>query len=149
MTWRLLPEIWKIEEIGSTDKLVLLAIAQFTNELGRDAYPAQTTLARMCNCSVRTVKRSLSSLREMGILKKCGYSSKGTVRYTVNLEMAGGAKNDGGRGHPRPTIPLKIHFNNNYDFDSDKMVNQRQIDKFSSISEAPTSVIRLADKLSR
>ena len=60
MTWRLIGPIWRLENMTSMQRLVLLALASFTDQNGGNAYPSQSTLARMACCSRSTVKRALA-----------------------------------------------------------------------------------------
>ena len=113
MTWRQLPAIWAVEGLRPVERLVLLALAYFADARGANSYPAQQTLASMCSCSPRSIKRTLRSLRERGLITATGKGRKGTIRYTVELPMATAPPRKGvtppapTRGHQRPTILLK------------------------------------------
>jgi hypothetical protein len=54
-------------QASGTDKLVLLCIANHEGEGG--AWPSVDTLARYCNCSERSVQRSVQRLVKMGELR--------------------------------------------------------------------------------
>jgi len=128
MTWRQLPAIWQLKDLSPTDKLVLLALAQHGDTAGRNAYPAQSTLAGYCNVNVRTVRRSLRTLIDKGIITPSGKGRIGTIRYTINLEISTATPKrsrtpaSGPLGHPRPTIQLNNPI---------KIERERMIDKFS------------------
>lgn len=117
MTWRQLPAIWAVEGLRPVERLVLLALAYFADGNGANSYPAQQTLASMCSCSPRSIKRTLRSLRERGLITATGKGRKGTIRYTVELPMATAPPRQGvtppapTRGHQRPTILLKNPIN--------------------------------------
>jgi DNA-binding transcriptional MocR family regulator len=83
MTWRLIRPIWRLENVTASQRLVLLALASFTDERGENAYPSQSTLARMCCCSRSTVKRALVELIARGLIAPHGKGRKGTIRYTI------------------------------------------------------------------
>jgi hypothetical protein len=139
MTWRQLPAIWQLKDLLPTDKLVLLALAQHGDTAGRNAYPAQSTLAGYCNVTARTVRRSLRNLIAKGIITPSGKGRIGTIRYTINLEISTATPKrtrtpaSGPLGHPRPNeadtsvlqsnrIQLKNPVNTE---------RERMIDKFS------------------
>ena len=54
---------------NSTNKLVLLMLANYSDE-NESSYPSYKHLAKICECSERTVKRSIDSLISLGLLKK-------------------------------------------------------------------------------
>ena len=72
MTWRQQPAIWKVDGLQPTPKLVLLALAFFSNSRGGGAYPAQATLATMCGVSIPTIKRALRTLRNRHLIEPEG-----------------------------------------------------------------------------
>lgn len=49
-------------------KLVMLKLADNANEDGSNVKPAQTTVAKQCGCSVRTVQRVVQEQTKVGIL---------------------------------------------------------------------------------
>jgi hypothetical protein len=87
MTWRLLRPIWRLDNVTASQRLVLLALASFTDQRGANAYPSQGTLARMACCSTRTVRRALADLIAMTIITPHGKGRRGTIRYTVNANV--------------------------------------------------------------
>ena len=54
---------------NSTNKLVLLMLANYSDE-NESSYPSYKHLAKICECSERTVMRSIDSLISLGLLKK-------------------------------------------------------------------------------
>ena len=101
MTWRLLRPIWRLDGVTAHQRFVLLALASFTDQRGGNAYPSQSTLARMCCCDRRTVQRAMKSLVERGLITPTGKGRKGTIRYAVNVtpDNAGAAQGPGSRRH--------------------------------------------------
>ena len=87
MTWRLLRPIWRLENVTASQRFVLLALASFTDQRGANAYPSQSTLARMCCCNRSTVQRALAALIRRGLISPQGKGRKGTIRYSVNISM--------------------------------------------------------------
>ena len=85
VTWRLLRPIWRVDNITASQRLVLLALASFTDQRGANAYPSQATLARMCCCSTRTVRRALADLIALKMIAPNGKGRGGTIRYAVNV----------------------------------------------------------------
>ena len=87
MTWRLIRPIWRLENVTASQRLVLLALASFTDERGANAYPSQATLARMCCCNRSTVHRAIKSLIDRRLIYPMGKGRKGTIRYRVDVGM--------------------------------------------------------------
>lgn len=63
MTW-----VWAHSPAQGTDRLILLAIADSADDDGGNAWPSEATLADKAKVSERTVRRSIRSLEEMGVL---------------------------------------------------------------------------------
>ncbi len=87
MTWRLIGPIWRLPDISSMERLVLLALASFTDRRGENSYPALGTLAKMCSCNRSTVHRAIKSLTARQLIQATGKGRKGTIRYRVNVPM--------------------------------------------------------------
>jgi hypothetical protein len=141
MTWRLIGPIWRLPDVTSMERLVLLALASFTDKAGANAYPSQSTLARMCCCSGRTVRRALADLIAMELIMSQGKGRRGTIRYAVTVNVLGRADTS---GHlPRsPTSYNPIYKNipgyskpgekDSYIYAGNRQAIQ--VDKFSSVS---------------
>jgi Helix-turn-helix domain len=83
--------------IPSTEKLVLLAMADHAREDGTGCYPSIKRLARKTSLTRRGVQKVLRRLCEGGFAKDTGKLSRyGTVEYTIDLE----------RGCERRSLPL-------------------------------------------
>ncbi len=85
MSIRDLDRVWKYSRQRGSKFLLLLAIADYTNQKG-NAFPAVKTLAKKMRLSDRQVSRLISSLadtKELKVLKKRG--PHGTNIYRINL----------------------------------------------------------------
>jgi hypothetical protein len=141
MTWRLIGPIWRLPDVTASQRLVLLALASFTDQNGANAYPSQSTLARMACCSGRTVRRALADLIAMELIAPSGKGRRGTIRYSVNVNVLGRADTN---GHlPRPPMSDNPSNKNIPGYSNpgkrDSFIYARnqqaiQVDKFSSIS---------------
>ena len=87
MTWRLIGPIWRLPDVTSPQRLVLLALASFTDQSGGNAYPSLSTLAKMCSCDKSTVHRAIKSLIACRLIERTGKGKKGTIRYKVNVPL--------------------------------------------------------------
>ena len=87
MTWRLIGTIWRLPDVTSMQRLVLLALASFTDKNGSNAYPSLATLASMACCNRSTVHRSIKALLKRQLIQATGKGRKGTIRYRVNVPM--------------------------------------------------------------
>jgi hypothetical protein len=140
MTWRQLPAIWETP-LRPIDKLVLLCLAQFANQAGKSAYPAQATISRLTGISLRSVRYALARLRDAGLIVPQGKGPQGTIKYQINLPLA--AAQRGGAapvayppGNGLPTIqgndPYRI-----------------VIDKFSDLDSPPEPAWKAAQRSQR
>ena len=140
MTWRLIGPIWRLPDISSMERLVLLALSSFTDRQGANAYPSLQTLAKMCSCDRSTVHRAIKSLTARQLIERTGKGRKGTIRYRVNVPMqqrvlhsatssvSTGQQNPILKNIPSNSIPVnkRDSFNNN---GSEQAV---KIDRFST-----------------
>jgi hypothetical protein len=60
---------WEHSKASGNARLVLLAIADAADQQGANAWPSQATIASMCRISVRTVRRLVAELVELGELE--------------------------------------------------------------------------------
>jgi hypothetical protein len=92
MSIRLMSDVWKTD-LPTTEKMVLLVIADHANDEGTEAWPSQATIAKKASISVRTVQRAVNSLVRAGYLrmeKHAGGSAscrddRRPHRYTIKL----------------------------------------------------------------
>lgn len=78
--------VWEHSRATGVELLVLLAIADYTNDDGR-AWPSQDTIARKARCSDRTVRRVVDRLVELGelaVLREGGGRGRSAV-YRLTL----------------------------------------------------------------
>lgn len=106
MSWDAL--YWAAQQTagGSTDKLILLMLANFADE-GGCSFPSHKTLAKKAECGVSTVERSLKRLEARGLISiapRFEDGVEGSKRQTsniyelkmgvVNLRGGGGIQNE-------------------------------------------------------
>ncbi|MEP7245378.1 MAG: helix-turn-helix domain-containing protein [Gammaproteobacteria bacterium] len=71
-------------------KLMLVAMAQFTDDHGAGAFPAVETLAQRANCSDRSVQRLLKELLEAGLLiQQAPAQQHRPTTYRINVAGLG------------------------------------------------------------
>jgi hypothetical protein len=73
----------------SSQKLVMLALADHANDEGEGAYPSLTTLCKKTCLTRPTVSITLRCLKSIGLLKRVGVSKRGTTNYTINTGETG------------------------------------------------------------
>jgi hypothetical protein len=101
---------------GGTDKLVLLGIATHADELGRNAWPSVSTLARYASVSERSVQSALRRLNRDGWLdievNAGGLSDmrkdRRPNRYTVNMDGVIAASPRSERGEESRSHGVKL-----------------------------------------
>jgi DNA-binding transcriptional ArsR family regulator len=133
MTWKQLPAIWETP-LRPTDKLVLLCLAQFGNQQGKQSRPSQATISRLTGVSQRSVRYALSRLKDAGLIEAHGKGPKGTIKYQINLPIRQRRSATGAYqvGNGLPTIQLKNPSNSQ----GDSNFNQGpaiQVDRFSTL----------------
>ena len=91
--------MWRTN-LPTTEKMILLVIADHATDEGDNAWPSQQTIATRASCNVRTVQRSINKLVEDGYLwvqKRGGGSAtcrddRRPHRYTIVLSKLRGDK---------------------------------------------------------
>lgn len=86
MSVRTMARVWAESKHSGSDLLMLLAIADFSDDEG-NAYPAVGTLATKCRMSSRNANYVLTSLqqsKELRVIK--GSGPRGTNRYRIVLD---------------------------------------------------------------
>ena len=78
----------KINTDSSISKLLLLMIANYANEKG-EAYPSQIHLAKLCQCSPRSVVRHINKLEKDKFItiRKEKNGAFGFNLYTLNMRL--------------------------------------------------------------
>ena len=85
MSVRVLTQVWEHSQHAGTDLLMLLALADFSDDNG-DSYPAVPTLAAKCRMTPRNANLILAALRESGELEvRQNEGPRGTNRYRITL----------------------------------------------------------------
>ena len=116
-----------IKEIRPLSKLVLLILANYSNE-DWQSYPSINKISELCNCDEKTTKRALDELVQREILKcQARYYGKKQISnlYTINQKVVKktqggqirGGKNDqlgGSNCTPNTIIDTKINVKNDY-----------------------------------
>jgi hypothetical protein len=79
---------WYMSGLNSTQKIVLLALADHANDEGKHCYPSVERLARKCSLHERTVRRILSEFREGELIKVVGKAKQHRpTEYKINIRM--------------------------------------------------------------
>lgn len=89
MSIRVLTKVWEIETISLSEKMVLLALADYANDDGA-CWPSYSRIARKSNISKRTAIRIVERFVKLGVIYKelqitdmNGYASN---RYVIDIE---------------------------------------------------------------
>ena len=93
MSIRVMSEVWRTN-LPTTEKMILLVIADHATDEGDNAWPSQQTIATRASCNVRTVQRSINELVAKGYLwveKRGGGSAncrddRRPHRYTIVMK---------------------------------------------------------------
>lgn len=92
MSIRIMSEVWRTD-LPTTEKMVLLVIADHASDDGTEAWPSQATIAKKASISIRTVQRCVNNLvkakylrmeKHMGGSATCREDRR-PHRYTINL----------------------------------------------------------------
>lgn len=95
MSVKQIDRVWELSEHKGTDLLVLLALADFSNDEGV-SWPSIETLARKTRVSERTIQRSITKCVNSGELRvRAQQGPNGTNLYQLRL-FDGGRQSDGG-----------------------------------------------------
>lgn len=92
MSLRAIVAVFEHSESRLGDRLVLLALADYAHDDGRNAYPAVDTLAAKARVDRRTVQRSLAALETAGEIEQTGVTPRGTKVWRITLDALGGDK---------------------------------------------------------
>ena len=114
--------VWEHSRAKGADRLVLLAIAEHSNDDGRGAWPSVTTLARFSLLSDRQVRLSLRKLERTGeLVTERGAGTRGTNLYRIatgeaatpedtsgGKSIQGGAEASSGGGGKSTTVTPEV-----------------------------------------
>ncbi len=73
MSIRLMSDVWRTN-LPTTEKMVLLVIADHANDEGTQSYPSQATIAEKASISIRTVQRCVNTLVLEGYIRMFKHS---------------------------------------------------------------------------
>ena len=73
MSIRLMSDVWRTS-LPTTEKMVLLVIADHANDEGTQSYPSQATIAEKASISIRTVQRAVHTLCSQGYIRMFKHS---------------------------------------------------------------------------
>ncbi len=143
MSIRLMSEVW-LTKLPTTEKMVLLVIADHANDEGTASYPSQETIARKVSIGIRQVRRHVNELVTKGYIRvqkgaggseRCRDDRRPNL-YTINLNRLRADARDradaddlngrtpktvtGGRGRPlnlpiEPSIEQFVKVNTAFD----------------------------------
>lgn len=94
MSWQSLADVFAYVQqptltLTSTEKFVLLALANFADAHGANAYPSQQTLMTLTSLSERAVRRAIAALKRQGLLTTTLQRGRyGAQHYTLHLPAA-------------------------------------------------------------
>jgi hypothetical protein len=87
MSFKLITEVWQLK-LTPTQQQVLLAMADYADDDGRNCFPSQPRLAWKTGLSKSTIVRTIDQLIAMGILKVIRLATnKAPARYEIWLDM--------------------------------------------------------------
>lgn len=99
MSIRLMTAVWAREDLTSTQKLVLLALADWSNDEGL-SWPSIEQLIKKSSLKRRTVQITIRSLEEGGFIRREEAIGKGN-RYWISIPMQ--------NMHPCTTVTPPVH----------------------------------------
>lgn len=89
MSIHVMSEVWRRSQHGGPHLLMMLAIADFADDIGR-AYPAVSTLAEKCRVKSRAANYTIADLRDSGELEvRVGHGPRGANLYRIILDRLG------------------------------------------------------------
>lgn len=108
MSVRIMSLVFENTELSSTEKLVMLALADHANDEGKSIYPSQNRLSRKTGLARPTVNRHIHSLVDKGYLKTVGYREDraNVLELEIIVEMLGGVTLDDTPLSPTVTPPV-------------------------------------------
>jgi hypothetical protein len=87
MSIKLMSNILELD-LPSSEKFVLLVMADYANDEGKSVYPSQETLARKTSLSLRTIVSAIASLRDNKYISVVGrHRTAGQYEYTLNVDL--------------------------------------------------------------
>lgn len=84
MSIKIMSKVLEYEGLKSGTKLILLALANYSNDDGENIYPSLTTLSKISGLTRPAVISNLKKLIAAGIITKTGERNSGTIMYKIN-----------------------------------------------------------------
>lgn len=85
MSIKLMTAVWEREDLASTQKLVLLALADWANDEGL-CWPSINRLAVKASLTARAVQKAIRSLEDVGFIRREEIAGKGN-RYWISIPV--------------------------------------------------------------
>lgn len=102
MSVKVMGMVFDATDISSTQKLVMLALADYANEEGRSIYPSVETISKRTSLTERAVRKTLSDLRKRGVIVIVKRSGQHRANeYAIDVTTLKGMS------RPAPDAPLK------------------------------------------
>jgi len=99
MSIKIMTAVWDREDLSSTQKLVLLALADWANDEGL-CWPSINRLAIKASLTTRAVQKTIRSLEDAGFIRREEVLGKGN-RYWISTPL--------NHVHPCPTFTPPLH----------------------------------------
>jgi hypothetical protein len=95
------PMLWALSapDLTSTEKLVLICIASFTDKHGHNAWPSIATIERLTSTSDRTIQRALAGLQSKDYLRWRASENRTGRVFQVNMRLLEARHGDGAPRH--------------------------------------------------
>lgn len=146
-TPRILDIAFNVHDLPPVAMLVFIKMARMGNNSRQD-YASQETLAKHCNCSVRTIRRVQGQLLRLGYLSPIANPKGRTNRYL--LEFARWRVSSGQRARVNGSKrPVQTGQGGRQNQESNQNLNQRSAGKqsmSSTIAEALSNISQAIDK---
>jgi biotin operon repressor len=89
MSIRIMSLVFENQELSSTEKLIMLALADHANDEGKSIYPSQSTVSRKTGLARGTVNKHIQSLIDKEYLWGKGYKVErsNVLELEINIKM--------------------------------------------------------------
>ena len=146
-TPRILDIAFNVLDLPPVTMLIFIKMARMGNKSGQ-VFASQQTLAKHCNCSVRTIRRVQGQLLQLGYMSPIANPKGRTNRYL--LEFARWRVSSGPRARVnRPKRPVQTGQVGRKNQESNQKLNQRSAGKqsmSSTIAVALSNISQAIDK---
>ncbi len=87
MSVRIMSLVFENQELSSTEKLIMLALADHANDEGKSVYPSQSRIARKTSLARPTVNKHIQGLIDNNYLYREGYREdrNGALEVSINV----------------------------------------------------------------